>query len=157
MILIQNQKTIINLSTAFESASAFECWRRKGLVTSLRCWWRLWLIWSPTALSHQHSKNVNDTSILYPTIGQPVKTWYKSPYVLSISYRLWKNAREWPPTQTPTQNFKVVFSMFDSQEIRSSLVSFEKIFEALLSQLFRFKFHSLWSKILKFWEFNLSI
>ena len=36
-----------------------------------------------------------------------------------------------PPTQTPTQKLKSVFSMFASQEIASSLVSLEKIFEAL--------------------------
>ena len=29
-----------------------------------------------------------------------------------------------PPTQTPTQKFKIEFSIFTSQEIGSSLVSF---------------------------------
>ena len=45
-----------------------------------------------------------------------------------------------PPTQTPTQKFKIEFSMSSSQEIGSGLVSFEMIFEALQSELFRLKF-----------------
>ena len=47
--------------------------------------------------------------------------------------------------------------MIGSQEIGSSLVPFEMIFEALESELFKCKFHSLSSKILKFPEFNLVI
>ena len=42
-----------------------------------------------------------------------------------------------------------------SQEIGLSLVPFQMIFEAPQSELFRFKFHSLGSKILKIPEFNL--
>ena len=57
-------------------------------------------------------------------------------------------------TQTPTQMLKIWFSMFSSHEIGSSKASYEIIFEALQSELFRFKFHSLSSKILKFPEFN---
>ena len=45
-----------------------------------------------------------------------------------IFWPVWKTC---PPTQTPTQKLKSVFSMFASQEIASSLVSLEKIFEAL--------------------------
>ena len=52
---------------------------------------------------------------------------------------------------------KIEFSMFSSQEIGSNLLSFEKIFEALQSELSRFKSHSLSSKILKILEFNLLI
>ena len=51
-------------------------------------------------------------------------------------------------------------SKFDfrcSQKIDSSLVSFERIFEALQSELFRFYFHSLSSKVLKTLEINLVI
>ena len=62
-----------------------------------------------------------------------------------------------PPTPTPTQKFKNGFSILSSQEIGSSLVSLEMIFQALHSELFRFKFHSLGSKIEKIPEFNLSI
>ena len=47
--------------------------------------------------------------------------------------------------------------MFSSHEIGSSLVSLEIIFEALRSELFRFKFHLQGSEILKFSEFNLHI
>ena len=47
--------------------------------------------------------------------------------------------------------------MVSSQEIRSRLVSHRKIFEDLQSELFRFKFNSLSSKILKIPEFNLRI
>ena len=43
--------------------------------------------------------------------------------------------------------FKNVFSIFSSQEIGSSLISLGMIFQALHSELFRFKFHSLGSKI----------
>ena len=45
--------------------------------------------------------------------------------------------------------FKNVFSIFSSQEIGSSLISLGMIFQALHSELFRFKFHSLGSKIKK--------
>ena len=44
--------------------------------------------------------------------------------------------------QTPTQMFKIGFSGFSSQEIGPSLVSFQMIFEALQSELSRFKFHT---------------
>ena len=50
---------------------------------------------------------------------------------------------------------KMGFSMFGSHGIGSSSVSFEMIFEALQSELFKFKFDSLSSKILKIPEFNL--
>ena len=53
------------------------------------------------------------------------------------------------PTQKPTQMFKGSFSMSGSQEIGSRLVSFQIIFEALKSELFSFKIHSLNSQILK--------
>ena len=46
--------------------------------------------------------------------------------------------------------------MFSSQEIGSSLVLFEMVFEALLSESFRIRFLSLSSKIQKITEFNLS-
>ena len=59
--------------------------------------------------------------------------------------------------QTPTQMLKIGFSLCSSQEIGSSLVSSRMIFQALRSDLFSFKFHSLRSKILKFPEFNLPI
>ena len=62
-----------------------------------------------------------------------------------------------PPTQTPTQIRESGISMFSSQEIGSSLISLKMIFEALQSELFRFKFHLIWSKILKFLGFNLLI
>ena len=62
-----------------------------------------------------------------------------------------------PPTQTPTQKFKIGFSMFSSQEIGSGLVSFQMIFEALQSDLVRFDFHSLRSKLKKIPEFNLDM
>ena len=68
-----------------------------------------------------------------------------------------KFARGCPPTRTPTQKLKSGFLRFSSQEIGSSLISLWMIFEALQSELFRFKFHSLGSKILKFPEFNLTM
>ena len=52
---------------------------------------------------------------------------------------------------------KSEFSLFSSQEIGSSLASLKMIFEALRSELFRFKFNALSSKILKIPEFNLTI
>ena len=64
---------------------------------------------------------------------------------------------ECPPTQTPTQMLKSVFSILSSQETGSSSVSSKMIFGALQFELFRFKIHSLGSKILKFPEFNLLI
>ena len=53
--------------------------------------------------------------------------------------------------------FKNRFSIFSSQEIGSSLVSLEMIFQALYSELFKFKFYSLGSKIKKIPEFSLVI
>ena len=62
-----------------------------------------------------------------------------------------------PHAQTPTQMLKSRFSQFSSQGQGSSQVSLEMIFNVLQSELFRFKFHSLSSKILKIPEFNLYI
>ena len=59
--------------------------------------------------------------------------------------------------QTPTQKLKSGFSTSSSRGIASSLVLFEMIFEALQSELFRFKFHAPSLKILKITEFNLPI
>ena len=59
------------------------------------------------------------------------------------------------PVRTPTQKLKYEFLRFSSQEMGS--VSLERIFEALQSELFRYKFPTLSSKILKIPEFNLSI
>ena len=47
--------------------------------------------------------------------------------------------------------------LFGSQEIGSNSVSFSMIFEAQQSEIFRSRFHSLSSKILKIPEFNLVI
>ena len=52
---------------------------------------------------------------------------------------------------------KSVFSIFSFQKIVSSLVSFQMIFEALQSELSRFKLYSLGSKLLKIPELNLEI
>ena len=49
---------------------------------------------------------------------------------------------------------KVGFSMSSSQEFSSGLVSFKMIVEALQSEFFTFKFHSLVLKILKIPEFK---
>ena len=74
------------------------------------------------------------------------------------SFGLYKKFARWcPPTKPPTQKFKIGFWILNSQGISSSLVSFGMIFEALQSDRFRFKFHSLGSKILKIPEFNLDI
>ena len=56
---------------------------------------------------------------------------------------------ECPSTQTPTQKLWSQFLKFSSEKISSSWVSLEMIFEALQSELFRFKFHSLGLKIFK--------
>ena len=57
------------------------------------------------------------------------------------------------PSDSPTQILTSGFSIFSSQEIGPSLVSFEMIFAALQSELF----HSRGAKILKIPEFNLFI
>ena len=51
---------------------------------------------------------------------------------------------------TPTQKLKSGISLFGSQEIGSTLVSLQMMFEALQSELFRFNFHTLGSIVLKF-------
>ena len=62
-----------------------------------------------------------------------------------------------PLSGPPTQKLKSGFLTSSSQGIASSLVLFEMIFEALQSELFRFKFHAPSLKILKIPEFNLPI
>ena len=57
----------------------------------------------------------------------------------------------------PTQKLKSWFLGFSSQEIGSTLISLEMIFVGLWSQLFRFKFHILSSKMLKIPWFNLNM
>ena len=66
-----------------------------------------------------------------------------------------KFVRGCPPTQMPTQKLKIPFLRFNSPEIGSSLISSEMVFEALQSEIFRFKFHFLGSKLQKIPEFNL--
>ena len=74
------------------------------------------------------------------------------------SFDLYEKFARWcPPTQTPTRKFKTGISIFSSQGMGSTLVSLRMIFKALQSELFRFKFHSLSSKILKIPEFSLLI
>ena len=58
--------------------------------------------------------------------------------------------RRYSASQTPTQKFKIRFSMLSSQEIGSSLVTLKMIFGAQQSELFRFKFDWLNTKIRKF-------
>ena len=53
-----------------------------------------------------------------------------------------KFARGCPP-KTPTQKLKSGFQAFSSQEIGSSLISFQMILEARQSELLKFDFHSL--------------
>ena len=63
--------------------------------------------------------------------------------------------REMSTYSKPTQMLKREFSVFSSQGIGSSSVSFQMILKALQSELLRLKFYSLSSKKLKFPEFNL--
>ena len=72
-----------------------------------------------------------------------------------IFWYIWKVCRIL--SQTPMQKLKSGFLTSSSQGIASSLVLFEMIFEALQSELFRFKFHAPSLKILKIPEFNLLI
>ena len=77
-----------------------------------------------------------------------IDTWHRSIFI-SV-FRCLKFVEWCPPSQTPTQNLKIWFSMFGSQEIGSALVSFQMIFEALQSELLRFTFQSMISKILTY-------
>ena len=61
------------------------------------------------------------------------------------------------PTQTPTQMPEKRLSMFSSQEIGSSWVSFLMILHAQQSELFRSKLDLSGLKFLKTMEFNLPI
>ena len=79
--------------------------------------------------------------------------WYTN--ISYVTYE--KFARGGSPTQTPTLTLKSGLYTFGSQDIDSSLVSFEMIFEALQLELFNFKLHSLSSTILKIPGFNLVI
>ena len=74
------------------------------------------------------------------------------------SFDLYKKFARWcSPTQTLTQTLKSWFLRFSSQKIGSSLISFKKIFKDLQSELLRFKFHIMSSKILKIPKFSLRI
>ena len=59
--------------------------------------------------------------------------------------------------QTPKQKFKTGVWMISSQEMGSSLVSLERISEALRFEIFRLKYHLLSLKIIKIPEINLLI
>ena len=75
-----------------------------------------------------------------------------------ISFDLYETfARGYPHTQTPTQKLKSRFSMTSSQDIGSSSVSFQMIFQAPQPEIVRFQFYSLCSEILKIAEITLSI
>ena len=48
------------------------CWRKNVLMTTLRCWWPVWLFLPPTCtldVSDQNSKDVIKIEILTPTSG----------------------------------------------------------------------------------------
>ena len=76
-------------------------------------------------------------------------TLVSGPQVFFTDRRFFQFRFCYRPTQTPTQKFKNGFLRLSAQEIGSSLVSLEIIFEPLRIELFRFEFHSLSSKILK--------
>ena len=118
-------------------------------------------IWTPVILNFWPVFHSN-RYFLCRRLG--TRNWYQTigifigRLLVYIIYKLYANfVGQCPPTPTPTQKFKNVFSIFSSQEIGSSLVSLEMIFRALHSELFRFKFHSLGSKIEKIPEFSLTI
>ena len=97
-------------------------------------------------------------SQVLPTVPHCHETWTKRCDFLCASFDVYgKFVGRCPPTQTPTRKLNSGFLRFNSKEIGSSLVSLQTIFEALQSELFRYKSHSLGSKILKFPEFNLNI
>ena len=74
-----------------------------------------------------------------------------------IFWFIWKVCRRM--STYPNAHAKVKKSIFNvsSQDIRSILVSFLMIFEALQSELFKIKFQLLSSEILQIPEFNLHI
>ena len=71
-------------------------------------------------------------------------------YVKSLSQHI-----HLPQGPRLTQKLKSVCSILSSKETGSSSVSLKMIFGALQFELFRFKIHSLSTKILKFPKFNL--
>ena len=83
------------------------------------------------------------------------KFWSMDPFWYGLESN--KFVASCPPTQTPTQMLKRWFSIFSTQGIGSSLVSFQIIFEALQSELVIFDFYLMRSKLQKIPEFNLSI
>ena len=94
--------------------------------------------------------------MLWPELGGSIS----EAKISGLDYEVWESSNIQVlkfPTQTPTQNSKIWFPAFSSQEIGSRLVSLEMIFEALQSKLFRLNFQSLSSKILKIPEFNLAM
>ena len=74
--------------------------------------------------------------------------------LLCIFWSKWKLCLRMLTYSNAHANAKKIFLRFSSQEIGLSLVSMEMIFETRQSELFRFKFHTLISKMLKIPEFN---
>ena len=125
----------------------------------------LWRVRSDDSLNHAYSK---DTKLI-PVISIFWSVFHTNPFypatpcddigikrcgilifVKSLSHNV-------PLLHRPSKSKKNVFSILSSQETDSSSISSKMIFGALQIEQFRFKIHSLNSKILKFLEFNLRI
>ena len=132
----------------------------------LLCWSFSYIKWGVIIWFHLNPRNFNPRNFQF-SVGFSFETLFPLPPSVTTfiskdvefycaSFDIYeKFAGACPPTQTPTQKLKSWFSMSSSQGIASSLISFEMIFRVLQSELFRFKFKSLSSKIVKIPEFNL--
>ena len=112
-----------------------------------------WLGWWEIDFLERHPRVIKN-----PFSGKSgLKIWLTPSFWLHYAlFDLYEKFARWfPPTQTPTQEFKSGISLFSSQGMDSTLVSLRMIFKALQFELFGLKFHFLGSKFRKIPEFNL--
>ena len=102
------------------------------MVTDLRCWCQ----------NHYVGEFFRYVGYFLSVLNQSPTSWIGHPHLKLV-----------------TNNDVSLVSLFwlNSQEIDSSLVLLQMIFEALQPEIFRFKFLSLGLKVLKFPEFNLIV
>ena len=105
-------------------------------------------------LFHVNPRNYNPRNFQF-LVSFSYKTIFPlSPYVTTLlsedvefsyaSFGLYeKFIQECPPTQMPMKKLKIGISMFSSQEIGSSSISFQMIIQVLQSEILRFKFYLL--------------
>ena len=70
------------------------CWRRNVLVATMRCWWRIWSLWSPTfKRCHQHRYWVTDIHKSSPTLISVTNITFTELFDHFSPRKLWKKPK----------------------------------------------------------------